>query len=297
MIKIKRGLDVPISGAPEQRIEVARAVRSVALIGFDYHGMKPTMEVQVGDQVKLGQVLFSDKRSPGVVFTAPGAGRVAAVHRGEKRALQSVTIDLEGDEQIEFDRYTSLQLDTLGSELVRANLQRSGLWTALRTRPYSQVPKVDAQPVSIFVTAIDTHPLAADPAPIIAEQADAFVAGLKALGNLAGLYLCKAAGVTLPGEDLPSVRTQAFAGPHPAGLPGTHIHFLDPVGSDKQVWHIGYQDVIAVGILFLEGRLSVERVVALGGPVASRPRLLRTSLGASLDELCAGADVIAGRRL
>lgn len=288
MIKIKRGLDLPISGAPEQRIEVARAVRSVAVIGFDYHGMKPTMEVQVGDQVKLGQVLFSDKRSPGVVFTAPGAGRVSAIHRGEKRVLQSVTIDLEGDEQVEFERYSEPQLDTLGGDRVRANLQQSGLWTALRTRPYSQVPKVDAKPSSIFVTAIDTHPLAADPAPIIAEQADAFVAGLRVLGNLAGIYLCKAASVTLPGEDLACVRSQAFAGPHPAGLPGTHIHFLDPVSASKQVWQIGYQDVIAVGILFLQGRLSVERVVALGGPVVTRPRLLRTRLGASLDELCAG---------
>src|SRR5690606_28007595 len=129
---------------------------------------------------------------------------------------QSVTIDLQGDDQVEFARYIELQLDTLGDALVRANLQQSGLWTALRSRPYSQVPKVDAKPSSIFVTAIDTHPLAADPAPIIAEQADAFVAGLKVLGNLAGVYLCKAAGVTLPGEDLPCVRSQAFAGPHPA---------------------------------------------------------------------------------
>lgn len=288
MIKIKRGLDLPISGAPEQRIEAGKAVRTVAVIGFDYHGMKPTMEVQVGDQVKLGQVLFSDKRSPGVLFTAPGAGRVSAIHRGEKRVLQSVTIDLEGDEQLEFARYPASQLETLGSDLVRANLQQSGLWTALRTRPYSQVPRVDATPSSIFVTAIDTHPLAADPAPIIAEQSEAFVAGLTALGNLAGIYLCKAAGVTLPGEALPRVRTQVFAGPHPAGLVGTHIHFLDPVSASKQVWHIGYQDVIAVGTLFLEGRLAVERVVALGGPVVNRPRLLRTRLGASLDELCAG---------
>ncbi len=99
MIRIKRGLDLPITGAPEQRIEAGRPVRSVAVIGFDYHGMKPTMAVQVGDRVKLGQVLFSHKKTPGVTFTAPGAGTVSAIHRGEQRLLQSVVIDLDGDER------------------------------------------------------------------------------------------------------------------------------------------------------------------------------------------------------
>ena len=288
MIKIKRGLDLPIAGAPQQRIEPARVVRSVAVLGCDYHGMKPTMAVQVGDRVSLGQVLFSDKKNPGVHFTAPGAGVVAAIHRGEQRVLQSVVIDLEGDEAIEFARHDAGQLATLADETVRDTLQRSGLWTALRTRPYSKVPAVDALPGSIFVTAIDTQPLAADPAPIIAERADDFSNGLTVLARLGKVFLCKAAGVSLPGEAQPGVQVAEFAGVHPAGLPGTHIHFLDPVSSGKSVWHIGYQDVLAIGALFTSGRLNVERVVALGGPVVEQPRLLRTRLGASLEELTAG---------
>ncbi len=288
MINIKRGLDLPIAGAPAQRIEAGRPVRSVAVIGFDYPTMKPTMAVQVGDRVKLGQLLFSDKKSPGVNYTAPGAGVVSAVHRGEKRVLQSVVIDLEGDDEITFASYSSDQLEGLSSEQVRENLQQSGLWTALRTRPFSKVPAVDAVPNSIFVTAIDTHPLAADPAVIIAEQAEAFEAGLKVLGNLAKVFLCKAPDASLPGESLAKVQVEAFSGPHPAGLAGTHIHFLDPVSASKSVWTIGYQDVIAVGKLFTSGRLWVERVVALGGPVVENPRLVRTRLGANLDELTAG---------
>ncbi|MGK8941073.1 Na(+)-translocating NADH-quinone reductase subunit A [Stutzerimonas stutzeri] len=288
MINIKRGLDLPIVGAPTQRIEAGRPVRSVAVIGFDYPTMKPTMAVQVGDRVKLGQILFSDKKSEGVHYTAPGAGVVSAVHRGEKRVLQSVVIDLEGDDEITFASYSSDQLEGLSSEQVRENLQQSGLWTALRTRPFSKVPAVDAVPNSIFVTAIDTHPLAADPAVIIAEQAEAFEAGLKVLGNLATVFLCKAPDASLPGESLAKVQVEAFSGPHPAGLAGTHIHFLDPVSASKSVWTIGYQDVIAVGKLFTSGRLWVERVVALGGPVVENPRLVRTRLGANLDELTAG---------
>ncbi len=288
MITIKRGLDLPITGTPAQRIEAARPVRSVAIVGFDYHGMKPTMSVQVGDRVKLGQVLFSDKKNPGVVFTAPGAGVVSAIHRGQQRVLQSVVIDLDGDEQETFASYSAAQLDTLDAQAVRDNLQQSGLWTALRTRPYSKVPAVDAVPSSIFVTAIDTHPLAADPALVIAEQAEAFEQGLKVLSRLARVFLCKAPGAALPGENLSQVKTESFAGPHPAGLAGTHIHFLDPVSANKTVWSIGYQDVIAVGKLFTTGQLSVERVVALGGPVVEQPRLLRTRLGACLNELTAG---------
>ncbi len=279
---------MPIVGAPTQRIEAGRPVRSVAVIGFDYPTMKPTMAVQVGDRVKLGQILFSDKKSEGVHYTAPGAGVVSAVHRGEKRVLQSVVIDLEGDDEITFASYSSDQLEGLSSEQVRENLQESGLWTALRTRPFSKVPAVDAVPNSIFVTAIDTHPLAADPAVIIAEQAEAFEAGLKVLGNLAKVFLCKAPDASLPGESLAKVQVEAFSGPHPAGLAGTHIHFLDPVSASKSVWTIGYQDVIAVGKLFTSGRLWVERVVALGGPVVENPRLVRTRLGANLDELTAG---------
>lgn len=288
MINIKRGLELPIAGAPAQRIEAGRPVRSVAVVGFDYPGMKPTMEVQVGDRVKLGQVLFSDKKTPGVHFTAPGAGVVSAVHRGEKRVLQSVVIDLEGSEEIVFSQYGVAELEGLDEQGVRDNLQQSGLWTAFRTRPYSKVPAIDAVPSSIFVTAIDTHPLAADPAVIIAERAADFEAGLKVLANLAKVFLCKAEGTSLPGEQLAKVTVESFGGVHPAGLAGTHIHFLDPVSASKSVWTIGYQDVIAVGALFTTGKLSVERVVSLAGPVVENPRLVRTRVGASLDELTVG---------
>ncbi|WGK60239.1 Na(+)-translocating NADH-quinone reductase subunit A [Halopseudomonas sp. SMJS2] len=288
MINIKRGLDLPITGSPEQRIEDARPVRSVALVGFDYHGMKPTMEVQVGDRVQAGQILFSDKKTPGVLYTAPASGVISAINRGEKRVLQSVVIDVEGDDAVDFGSHAAESLEGLDPQAVRDQLIRSGLWTALRTRPYSKVPAVDATPSSIFVTAIDTHPLSADPAVVLQSCGADFENGLKVLARLAGVWLCKAEGASIPGENVAGVRSESFAGPHPAGLPGTHIHMLDPVSESRQAWHINYQDVVAVGRLFTTGRLSAERVVALGGPQIERPRLLRTVLGANLEELVAG---------
>ena len=287
MIKIKQGLDLPISGSPEQIITEGRAVRSVAVIGSDYVGMKPTMAIAAGDRVKKGQLLFTDKKTPGVRYTAPASGVIAAVNRGEKRILQSVVIDIDGNEEETFTAYKTEELAGLTAEQVQENLNESGLWTALRTRPFSKVPELGSRPNSIFVTAIDTHPLAANPEVVIAEHKEAFETGICVLGKMSGgkIFLCKAPGASIPA----SIATaEEFDGPHPAGLVGTHIHFLDPVSANKTVWSINYQDVIAVGKLFTTGKLFTDRVVALAGPQVDKPRLVRTRLGANTDELTAG---------
>ena len=289
-IKIKKGLDVPLAGAPEQRITPGADVTSVALLGPDTHDLKPGMLVQEGDRVKLGQPLFKDKDNPGVNFTSPGSGIVAKVNRGERRVLQSVVISLEGDEAETFASYAPGELDGLDSQAVRDNLLASGLWTALRTRPFSKIPAPDAEARALFVTAIDTNPLAADPSVIIKTDPDAFRMGLTLLAKLVHgpVYICTApdADCECPNEE--PFRHAVFSGKHPAGLVGTHIHFLEPVSENKVVWHIGYQDVMAVGKLFVTGRLPVERVVSLGGPMVSEPRLLATRLGAHTSELIAG---------
>ncbi len=290
MIKIKRGMDIPIQGAPEQSIEDASPARAVALVGFDYVGMKPTMAVSEGDQVKLGQLLFSDKKNPGVRYTAPASGTVAAINRGARRVLQSVVIEVAGDDAEAATPRDAAACRQLPSEEVRAQLIESGQWTALRTRPYSKVPAVDGECAAIFVTATDTHPLAADPAVIIGEQAEAFSLGQDLLAKLTSgpVYLCARAGSGLPTGESANIQAAEFDGPHPAGLAGTHIHFLEGASLEKVVWTIGYQDVIAIGRLFLDGRLYTDRVVALAGPQVERPRLLRTRLGVDLQALCAG---------
>ncbi|GAA0686525.1 Na(+)-translocating NADH-quinone reductase subunit A [Marinobacterium maritimum] len=290
MIKINKGLDLPIAGAPEQTIHDGSKVRTVALLGQDYIGMKPTMMVKEGDRVKLGQVIFTDKKTEGVQYTAPGAGTVRAINRGERRVLQSVVIELDDQEEsVEFASYPAAELGKLSREQIEENLLASGLWTAFRTRPFSRVPQVGTTPSSIFVTAIDTNPLAADPALIINDQAEAFSNGLKLLTRMGSkqVFLCKASGANVPTVD--GVRVEEFGGKHPAGNASTHIHFLDPVSQTKTVWTIGYQDVIAFGKLFTEGCLPTERIVALAGPQVDKPRLLRTRVGASTEELSAGS--------
>lgn len=289
-IRIKKGLDIPLQGAPEQVIDDGPAVSSVALLGPDVNDLKPGMLVREGERVKAGQPLFTDKDNPGVHFTAPGAGEVTAINRGERRVLQSVVIRLDGDDAESFDRYDAERLGSLSGDDVRRNLLASGLWASLRTRPYSKVPAPASTPRAIFVTAIDTNPLAADPAVVIESDANAFRHGLEIVAKLTDgpVYLCTAAdaGIHCPRDE--QFRHAEFEGPHPAGLVGTHIHFLDPVSEAKVVWHIGYQDVMAVGRLFTTGRLPTERVVALGGPLVTRPRLLRTRIGAHTSDLIRG---------
>lgn len=290
MIKIRKGLDLPITGSPTQSIEDGPKVRSVAVIGFDYHGMKPTMTAQVGDKVKIGQQLFADKKTPGVVYTSPASGTVSAINRGPQRVFQSIVIDVEGNDALDFAQYDASALATLTRDQVQDNLLQSGLWTALRTRPFSRVPSPDSTPKSIFVTAMDTNPLAADPALIIAEKSTSFANGLTVLGRLleGQVYVCHGEGKEIPKGVGSNISYHSFGGVHPAGNAGTHIHYLDPVSANKMVWTIGYQDVIAVGELFVSGRLTVERVIALAGPQVEKPRLVRTQLGASLEELTAG---------
>ena len=293
--KIKKGLNIPLAGAPEQRISKGPAVKSVALLGPDTHDLKPRMMVREGDRVKLGQPLFEDKQSPGIHFTSPGSGIVAAISRGERRVLQSVIVRLEGDDAEEFDTFSTERLYSLEAGAVRDNLQASGLWAAFRTRPFSKIPAVDASPKALFVTAIDTNPLAADPAVIIAAKKDVFAQGLEIVSKLTDdhVFLCTAvdSGIECPsGEQFVHAE---FAGPHPAGLVGTHIHLLEPVNEHKVVWHIRAQDVIAIGELFATGRLPVERVIALTGPMVKNPRLISTRLGANTSDLLRG-EMVAG---
>mgnify|MGYP000294802983 CR=1 FL=1 len=291
MITIKKGLDVPVTGTPQQVIHDGSPIKSVATLGEEFVGMRPTMFVKVGDRVKKGQAIFEDKKNPGVRFTAQASGVVTEINRGEKRVLQSVVIEIDGNEQETFTSYPSSELASLSRENVVNNLVNSGLWTALRTRPFSKIPAIDSTPAAIFISALDTNPLAADPEVIINEQSDAFKNGLTVLSRLTEgeVFVSKAPGANIP-VAANAVVTE-FKGKHPAGLVGTQIHFLKPASAERFVWHVNYQDVIAFGQLFTTGELDSTRVISLAGPAAANPRLVRTVLGASIDNLTAGETV------
>jgi Na+-transporting NADH:ubiquinone oxidoreductase subunit A len=261
MIKIKKGLDLPIEGAPEQKVHPGPTVTKVAVLGEEYNGMRPTMHVQVGDAVKKGQLLFEDKKNPGVKFTAPAAGEVIEVNRGEKRVLQSVVIKLKGDDEVTFQTFDNASLATAERSAISELLVESGSWTAIRTRPYSKNPAVGSTPASIFVSAMDTNPLAGDPQIIIAARKEDFAFGLKVLAKLTAgkVFVSKA--------------------------PGAEIYTGDAIVDVNEF--AGYQDVIAIGSLLKTGKLDTTKVLSIAGPAAKSPKLVSTLLGASIDELVA----------
>ena len=297
--KSKRGLRLPIQGEPTQQVEAARVSTRVALLGADYPGLRPTLHAKVGETVKRGQLLFEDKKMPGVRFTSPGAGKVVAINRGEKRVFQSMVIELtrgeiEGRagraEQVAFNSFTGKHPTSLAGSQVKTLLIESGLWTALRGRPFARVADPEGQPHSIFVTVTDSNPLAPSVGVAMADQGHRFKLGLAAVAKLTegAVYVCTEPGMSLDLPDESRIQVEEFSGPHPAGTVGYHIHKLDPVDRHKLVWYLGYQDVVAIGELFDSGELYLDRVISLAGPMVKQPRLLRTRIGASTDVLTEG---------
>ncbi|MCA8882478.1 MAG: Na(+)-translocating NADH-quinone reductase subunit A [Rhodobacteraceae bacterium] len=286
---LKRGLDLPVLGKPEPRIDIAPSPTSVAVIGDDTIGLKPKMFVAEGDEVTRGTPLYCHKDSPEVVFTAPMTGRVRAINRGARRVLQSVVIDVTAPDDGGVD-FGAADPAALSRDDIAAKIQASGLWTSFRTRPYSHIPAADAVPAAIFVTAMDSEPLAPEARLVIDGALEDFRRGLTAVAKLSGgkTYLCQDPGEDLAGAGIDGVETHEFSGPHPAGLAGTHMHFLDAPGAQRVLWSIGYQDVIAIGRLFATGYLDPTRVISLAGPRATSPRLLKTAMGAALSDLVDG---------
>ena len=291
MIKIRRGLDIPLAGAPDQTISDTKSTRHVALVGSDYVGMKPTMLVAEGDTVKRGQILFTDKKCEGVNYTAPAAGKVVAINRGARRVFQSLVIEVDdsvGD--VSWTAATAAELASMTASDIKQRLLDSGQWTALRARPFNKVADPATTPSGLFITAIDTRPHAPNPAIAIGGQPEAFQVGQQVLAQLVEcpVYVCTAPGADIPVVEHARVSNETFAGPHPAGLPGTHVHFLMGASMSRLAWTIDYQEVIAIGRLFLDGHLHSDRVVSISGPAVSTPMVVATRAGADIQELTAG---------
>ncbi len=294
--KITKGLDLPISGQPIQVVREGRQATRVAVVADDFPGLRPGMFVEEGDTVKRGQPLFEDRTRSGVIHTAPGAGRVIGVRRGARRALQSVVIDLSDGERsanpsdsemFPFESFTGRAADQLDREAIVALLVESGAWTALRARPFDRTPAIDTVPAAVFVNAMDTNPLAPLPEVVLAKQMEDFDRGLSIVAKLTEgkTYLCVDPHGEIDKGVTANVNVEYFTGPHPAGTAGVHIHTLEPVGRQKTVWTVGYQDVAAIGKLFASGKLGVGRVVSYAGPPVPDPCLIETRSGACIGDL------------
>ncbi|MEZ5558293.1 MAG: NADH:ubiquinone reductase (Na(+)-transporting) subunit A [Pseudomonadales bacterium] len=312
-IRLRRGLDLtgPKPASYREReaepllIENAPGCTLIGISGLDYVEMKPSLCVNVGDRVRAGQPLFRHRRAPDLCVPAPGSGRIVTVQRGAKRSLDTISIELDEPEHLEQPQITEGGLERADPAQIRAALLASGLWLSLRTRPFGRVPLPDAVPRRLFVTATDTRPFALDPDPIIAARPDDFAAGLRCLATLQPqiIHLCTTPAFALPPPPIPCLEHVSFSGPHPAGLVGTHLHHLGVEASlNADIWHLGYQDVLAIGQLYRTGRLDLGRIVSVAAPGPRPPRALRTRHGADLrvllgDQLAPDSRLISGSLL
>ena len=308
---IKKGLNIPISGAPSSELTTDLISDHIALMALDFNGMKPKMLCKVDQTVKRGEPLFEDRKNPGVIHTSAGAGKIIAINRGARRVLQSIVIELEendmksngdivdADIYQNFEHFKGENQEYSGEELEDLLIE-SGMWTRIRRRPFSMIPQPKTRPGALFITCTETEPLAPPISAQLGERGDDFKAGAEALTKMMSehnvpTYIC-----TEPSSSVPSVSgatNHSFSGLHPAGLPGTHIHFLYPVTRKRIAWYIHLQDVIAIGALIRTGKLDTSRIISLGGPAAENPRLIKTRIGAKVQILTGPTDTTEFRNI
>lgn len=282
-ITIRKGLDLPINGAAEKRVTDARSIRLYAVKPTDYVGLTPRLLVEEGETVHLGDALFCDKNDERIRFTSPVNGHVKAIVRGDKRKLLEIVV--------EEDRMGT-DLKSFPTENLKETLLQTGLWTAIRQRPFGVIANPDDQPKAIFVSAFDSAPLAPDYDFALQGREEWFKKGLEALAKLTEgpVHVC-----FRPNQRLASQRstlnaqlsTHYIKGSHPSGNVGTQIAHIDPINKGEIVWTMNPQDVAVLGELVSTGIYRPEKVIAVAGPKIKNPHYYRIKAGACMASIVA----------
>lgn len=287
VIKIKKGLDIPLLGEAEKTIKTIKQAGKFAIKPPDFEGLTPKLTVKTDHEVKVGTTLFYDKYRPDIKFSSPVSGKVTAVNRGERRRILEVVI--KPDEQQVFEEFTKANPKDLSKDDIIDQLLNSGLWTFIRQRPYAIIANPKDTPKSIFITGFDSAPLAPDYNFIATGEENAFQTGIDALSKLTDGKL----HVNLRADTPPSkvfsqaknVQINRFKGPHPAGSPGIQIHHIDPVCKGDIVWYLNALDVITIGKLFETGKFDPVRTIALTGPEVKEPKYYKVRTGENIQHI------------
>jgi NADH:ubiquinone oxidoreductase, Na(+)-translocating, A subunit len=286
-IRLKKGLDLPIQGAALCNVTKTVTPDVVAMKPTDFKGLVPKMLVKEGDIVKAGTPVFADKQHSDIVFCSPISGTVESVVRGEKRKLLEVRIKSDGKN--DFARFEVPKPSTLDRAGAVKILLESGLWPCLKQRPYGTIADPEVTPKSIFISAMATAPLAADPDFAMESDLAALQAGVEVLSKLTegGVHFSLSAKNFAGSElhKLKGVIFHSFDGPHPAGNVGVQINHISPINKGEFVWTVDLFLVAAIGRFFNDGIYDVRRKIAVAGPAAVNPSYVECVPGVCMKEL------------
>jgi len=288
--KIRRGLNIPLAGIPEPRIETGPPPRSMALRTAESIGYKFKVLVEEGQAVKQGEVLCRTRQFPEIVFRSPAGGTVREIRRGARRAVQEIVIEpAEVEETEDFRIWSEKDILSADAGSLKNHLLTSGVWPLIQQRPLAKIARPESEPVAIFINGAATAPLQAKPHVLLQDRAEDFALGVRALSRLTtgNTYLClHSDDGPIPGADsLSNIETHIFSGPHPSGAAGIHIRKVQPLKHQETAWVVRAEDAADIGFLLRTGRMPTERVVALAGAPVSQPLYLRTRAGADLATL------------
>ena len=286
-IRIKKGLDLKLKG--EAALELASVSRSkvYAVRPSDFHLVTPKMVVKEGASVKAGEVIFYSKSDEAVKFVSPVSGTIQEIKRGDKRVILEVLIAAaSSDETLEHSAKNPKELST---EQVREVLLNSGCWPFIKQRPYDVIANSADAPKAIFVSDINSAPLAGDLNFVLQDKKEALAAGFAALTKLTAgaVHVTIAPEVTfMPSVD--GVTVHKGSGKHPVGLVSTQIAKIDPINKGEKVWTVQIEDVAIIGELFLTGKMNFTRTVALTGTGFQKPSYVIITIGAQVSDVVAG---------
>ena len=183
--KLKKGYDIKVAGAAEKTVTDLDVPKKVAVTPNEFRGIKVKLNVKPGNAVKIGTSLFEDKILPDLQFVSPVSGKVLEINRGERRALMEIVI--ENDLKNEKDTVGNWNKDDvkkMDADAVKKYLLQGGMWPHIIQRPFSKIANPGDTPRDIFISGMDTAPLAADPNVIMDGMEDHFQIGLDILAKL-----------------------------------------------------------------------------------------------------------------
>ena len=286
LIKIKKGLQIPLLGASEEVIKGGITSEFVRICPEDFHGITPKPRVKVDDRVKAGQALFFAKDHEEILFASPVSGVVTAIERGEKRRI--LYFEIKADSEIEYVDFGTKNVASLSAQDVKNSILEAGMWGLIHQRPYDVVANPDKHPRDIFITGFDTAPLAPSYDFILNGQEKDLQSGLDALGKLTSgnLYLSISPKTQNRGlREAKNVIITEFEGPHPSGNVGIHINHLKPVNSGEVVWTLSALDVALIGRLFNKGVVDLTRTIALTGSEVKEKGFYKMLIGTELSSI------------